>query len=94
MRKRVRDSDGKYVSVQMTRKLGVNAACMMTATGRIDLPAKLRTQQDDGEETYWGKLEVMADSSTEPLDRLIALEEAEAQGIDEQTARTALGMYR
>lgn len=47
---------------------------------------------NDGESTL--RLELQADSSCEPLERLMAIEDAVSRGIDEQTARTALGMYR
>ena len=79
------------------RRLGVNGGGRVTATGRIDLPAMLRTHRnadlDAEDRDMLGSLEVMADSSCEPLDRLIALEGAAALGVDAQTARTILGMY-
>jgi hypothetical protein len=66
---------------------------MITPTGRIDVPARFRTQQDDIEETYWGRLAVMADESYEPLARLMALEEMVRGGrVPERLARDVLGM--
>lgn len=76
------------------RKLGINSSAMTSQTGRVEINGTLRLHKDeDDEHDFLGKLELMADSSCEPLDRLIALEEAVAQGIDEKTARTVLGMY-
>ncbi len=82
----------KAVSRSIRRTLGCNSAGRMTPTGRIDLPKTLRTHREDDENDYLGSLQVIADSSCEPLDRLIAIEEAVSAGIDEKTAREVLGM--
>lgn len=71
----------KIRRTMLRRSYGVNAAASMTATGRVDLPREMHC-----------RLEPIADSSCEPLERLIALEEARERGIDEATARTVLGM--
>jgi hypothetical protein len=65
----------------LRHEFGVSAAARMTSTGRIDLPKEFHV-----------KLEPIADTSCEPLDRLCALETARERGIDESDARLVLGM--
>jgi len=84
----------RAASAASFRHLGINSAAMLSHTGRIEVRGTLRLHKDeDGEHDFLGSLQLMADSSCEPLERLIALEDAVARGIDEKTARTALGMY-
>lgn len=84
------------VTRSIRHRLGVNGGGMVTATGRIDLPAMLRTHRnadiDAEDRDVLGSLEVMADASCEPLERLIALESARERGVDEADARLVLGM--
>ena len=75
------------------RKLGINSSAMMSHTGRIEVRGTLRLHKGEDEHDYLGSLQPTADPSCEPLERLIALEDAAARGVDERTARTALGMY-
>ena len=90
MRRKVRRAK---MSSAYFRKLGINSSAMMSQTGRVEINGTLRLHKDDDDEhDLLGKLELMADPSYEPLDRLIALEDAVAAGIDEKQARLALGM--
>ena len=92
IRKRARR---RAASAASFRRLGINSAAMLSQTGRIEVRGTLRLHRDeDGEHDFLGSLQLMADSACEPLERLIALEDAVARGIDETTARTALGIYR
>jgi len=84
----------KHVERSIRRTLGCNSAGRMTPTGRIDLPKTLRTHKEDDDRDYLGSLQVVADSSCEPLERLCALEDAVANGVDEARARQILGMYQ